>query len=198
MVEACRPARSPAQRRPEITPGYDRRRPQGGQLGVVPRSTKAGDYPRLRPAEPMSTPSASRVAQRRPEITPGYDLLQPCFHDFDLLRSTKAGDYPRLRRATRGGRRARRIGPLNEGRRLPPATTANPLNEGRRLPPATAPRRRQVSGRKRLRSHPLALRVPRYGPDSTQLMAISGSKHAVSGCDRCRPSGSPEVRRSLR
>ena len=185
---------TPAQRRPEITPGYDA--PSGSeQPSLHLRSTKAGDYPRLRRGSPGSPATTSRAAQRRPEITPGYDASQvsrrsgpsaaqrrpeitpgydrdstvpPCrplciaqrrpeitpgydaprrppnrppdlaqrrpeiTPGYDAAavgrggvrpaRSTKAGDYPRLRRR-RAGRRRRGVGTLNEGRRLPPATT---------------------------------------------------------------------------
>ena len=95
-----------AQRRPEITPGYDSGAPcvDGAELSL---------------------------AQRRPEITPGYDLH-------------------RTRRTQPAGR------PLNEGRRLLPATTTGTpgsssgrratLNEGRRLPPATTRWQRVHSG----------------------------------------------------
>ena len=62
-----------AQRRPEITPGYD-------QYGGTARDWRAG------------------AAQRRPEITPGYDVSN----------RAQLGDAST---------------PLNEGRRLPPATT---------------------------------------------------------------------------
>ena len=115
-----------AQRRPEITPGYDRRRPPTGCQEREGRSTKAGDYPRLRPGgggvEPPTVRRSTKAgdyprlrpadfwengfpgfsdAQRRPEITPGYD----------------AGLTARARAAQ---------GSLNEGRRLPPATTPAP------------------------------------------------------------------------
>ena len=64
-----------------------------------------------------------RIAQRRPEITPGYDALPPLPPGTPLGRSTKAGDYPRLRPHRTESVGVRRAGPLNEGRRLPPATT---------------------------------------------------------------------------
>ena len=118
-----------AQRRPEITPGYDRRTNRTARRGAR-RSTKAGDYPRLRPPPVLNPYDRGHTAQRRPEITPGYD---------------RPTTRPRPRRGCA----------LNEGRRLPPATTNRPvlaggisraLNEGRRLPPATTRRRLQLTG----------------------------------------------------
>ena len=125
-----RPAAAPAhaQRRPEITPGYDAlafRRPPpyslalnegrrlppattGSRRGppdqfIDQRSTKAGDYPRLRPSASLTGAAGGRPAQRRPEITPGYDPDAPGGSPSDdLQRSTKAGDYPRLRLLIRG------------------------------------------------------------------------------------------------
>ena len=111
------------------------------------RSTKAGDYPRLRPPAASAVPKTGGHAQRRPEITPGYD--PPSRSGKRLLhppRSTKAGDYPRLRprdgcddlaaagsRSTKAGDypRLRRLGGVRTCR------TRRALNEGRRLPPAT-------------------------------------------------------------
>ena len=145
------------------------------------RSTKAGDYPRLRLVflttnsirttrtlnegrrlPPATTPnqgrraSEVRSAQRRPEITPGYDTAarKKVHQDYD--RSTKAGDYPRLRRLMHAAPLHLPSIPLNEGRRLPPATTTRTmsdflrrktLNEGRRLPPATTRVRRRSQAR---------------------------------------------------
>ena len=171
------PART-AQRRPEITPGYDsalpyqedildrpfrstkagdypRLRPTSARhrtqcrlrrstkAGDYPRlrlrsrvsarqpgrrSTKAGDYPRLRPAGCCPGSARKWCAQRRPEITPGYDTLAGRVGRPQGSRSTKAGDYPRLRRAAAPTPRSGSPGTLNEGRRLPPATTG-PLLE---------------------------------------------------------------------
>ena len=160
---------SHAQRRPEITPGYDVRLPPHGEPGraalnegrrlppattgtcsgrgrALRRSTKAGDYPRLRPGRPSRWASTPRVAQRRPEITPGYDEMARFMPGF---AGQSLNEGRRLPPATTGTSLAPPFaGPctLNEGRRLPPATTAAvsrsfdllfPLNEGRRLPPAT-------------------------------------------------------------
>ena len=115
-----------AQRRPEITPGYDRKRAPGtdarsqalnegrrlppattpASVRVIQcdaeRSTKAGDYPRLRRCFSDTSASRDQAAQRRPEITPGYDCRVPGRSGPVLPRSTKAGDYPRLRRADTG------------------------------------------------------------------------------------------------
>ena len=180
MGDGSEPRISPAQRRPEITPGYDTA-PQDAGL------------------------ARQRTAQRRPEITPGYDApRQHAVHLLDLGRSTKAGDYPRLR--LRAGRMypPQPVYSLNEGRRLPPATTrssmcraampsiraqrrpeitpgydaagyrrgrseSSTLNEGRRLPPATTRRApsttrtcsRSLNEGRRL---PPATTRPRTGP----------------------------------
>ena len=98
-----------------------------------------------------------KIAQRRPEITPGYDAPRREGQPVLPARSTKAGDYPRLRRPHPFRWTGRCRKPLNEGRRLPPATTLDtsrgrirkfrPLNEGRRLPPATT----HVAGRAAVR-----------------------------------------------
>ena len=158
-----------AQRRPEITPGYD----SGGRGGRLNAPGSLNEGRRLPPATTRRVAAARlrarRGAQRRPEITPGYDVLVADEPADGPVRSTKAGDYPRLRRSnlplrrraetaqrrpeiTPGydwGGRGRGTDPpaLNEGRRLPPATTGRicgsatrrttTLNEGRRLPPAT-------------------------------------------------------------
>ena len=141
------------------------------QIAHFSRSTKAGDYPRLRlaPAKPFAffPPYAQRRpeitpgydtggggrlasparAQRRPEITPGYDLPYiSILAEPGEPRSTKAGDYPRLRRACpRSIRRgvSGRSTKAGDYPRLRPVASPNsllevsPLNEGRRLPPAT-------------------------------------------------------------
>ena len=90
--------RSSAQRRPEITPGYDGLHRVLGHVAPLDRSTKAGDYPRLRRWGSARRRVSRMSAQRRPEITPGYDPSRP-------------------------GSPGRRPPSLNEGRRLPPATT---------------------------------------------------------------------------
>ena len=140
-----------AQRRPEITPGYDRRRRNPLDTRFQGRSTKAGDYPRLRPPKSWRRAmSGSARAQRRPEITPGYDATSPG------MTSCGRSNAQRRPEITPGYDAVLTLSPLfqaggalNEGRRLPPATTRleashrrairEPLNEGRRLPPATTP-----------------------------------------------------------
>ena len=90
-----------AQRRPEITPGYD---PPGLPSRSGPgrqRSTKAGDYPRLRPPERRPLLPLSR---QRSTKAGDYPRLRRCNCNTParvLRRSTKAGDYPRLRLAAR-------------------------------------------------------------------------------------------------
>ena len=112
------------------------------------RSTKAGDYPRLRPAVGWGSVTPRCIAQRRPEITPGYDPGAGRITRPSCWRSTKAGDYPRLRpldevAAAFGWSCAQRRPEITPGydRRLPAPRggTAGALNEGRRLPPATTP-----------------------------------------------------------
>ena len=168
------PVRFGAQRRPEITPGYDhpgaarplahllalnegrRLPPATTGLPVLParppraRSTKAGDYPRLRPSAlavaPERLPRSTKAgdyprlrpvieahglctdildAQRRPEITPGYDAARrgeslPDSADAQRRPEITPG-YDRLSAV----RQPRQRPALNEGRRLPPATTRN-------------------------------------------------------------------------
>ena len=62
-----------AQRRPEITPGYDAECRRSISRRNSARSTKAGDYPRLRRLARLAEAADTDRAQRRPEITPGYD-----------------------------------------------------------------------------------------------------------------------------
>ena len=138
-----------AQRRPEITPGYDRVRPVGRRDAVVPghRSTKAGDYPRLRRCFPAPTCPRTSSAQRRPEITPGYDQRLSRAHSIWLPRAQRRPEITPGYDTLAAAGLAAVVLALNEGRRLPPATTSTrgrgraavstPLNEGRRLPPAT-------------------------------------------------------------
>ena len=160
-----------AQRRPEVIPGYEVAEAPGACRGRI-RSTKAGGYPRLRVTR-LIPYAAGDTAQRRPEVIPGYESKVAQLKDGDNRpRSTKAGGYPRLRgrvlriefrsvgpRSTKAGgyprlrgpgwppRRGQSRPPLNEGRRLSPATSGavgatgagyRPLNEGRRLSPATS------------------------------------------------------------
>ena len=169
-LRSFRACRTSAQRRPEITPGYDgpvspamndpvaaQRRPEitPGYDGVVQvgdphlgaRSTKAGDYPRLRRAGQPPRFAGFTAAQRRPEITPGYDAATGFeTGGRDGSRSTKAGDYPRLRpgcpgsatwTASHAQRRPEITPGYDPGRRAPELPRYNALNEGRRLPPAT-------------------------------------------------------------
>ena len=164
-----------AQRRPEITPGYDRRPRRACDRRALLRSTKAGDYPRLRRRRTQPTESPTAPAQRRPEITPGYDPPRPS--PAPPTRSLNEGR--RLPPATT--RTATYRAPpyrmtLNEGRRLPPATTrtatyrAPPyrmtLNEGRRLPPATTALHGGGLRRRALRSTK-AGDYPRLRPDDS-------------------------------
>ena len=163
-----------AQRRPEITPGYDRRRAVVRPARPGVRSTKAGDYPRLRPGTSPRSPTKATTLNEGRRLPPATTSTRDAEPGGPLLpRSTKAGDYPRLRPSVGGrsvgGRAARSTkagdyprlrlpavprtesgepAALNEGRRLPPATTRRwnigarsegTLNEGRRLPPATTP-----------------------------------------------------------
>ena len=115
FVRAVRPGRS-AQRRPEITPGYDSFGRPCGPFRAA-RSTKAGDYPRLRRENVPGPHSRLDGAQRRPEITPGYD-------------DAPDDPVPLLART------------LNEGRRLPPATTS----DLRARPRRPVPRRSTKAG----------------------------------------------------
>ena len=151
---------SSAQRRPEITPGYDPKKSkrwrridalnEGRRLPPATTRIKQkrnkhswkalNEGRRLPPATTparITRPRRPRTrAQRRPEITPGYDLRARGPEVLrGGLRSTKAGDYPRLRRGFGGRSRRRGRSALNEGRRLPPATTsrrqANTLGKSR-------------------------------------------------------------------
>ena len=92
-----------AQRRPEITPGYD-------HLGSL-RPTEiefAQRRPEITPGYDFRLPhrhGGTGGAQRRPEITPGYDNRSRLRGRGTDQRSTKAGDYPRLRPAGWASRR---------------------------------------------------------------------------------------------
>ena len=131
-----------AQRRPEITPGYDARGPSGAA-----RVWDAQRRPEITPGYDRQhliiAPQIRSGAQRRPEITPGYD--ESADHGFPPApqRSTKAGDYPRLRPGGAASATAPRSSTLNEGRRLPPATT--PVTRRGRPVTACAQRRPEIT-----------------------------------------------------
>ncbi len=173
-----------AQRRPEITPGYEHP-PRDPVVHAEIRSTKVGDYPRLRAAAPSALSG----------LGPG--------------RSTKAGDYPRLR-----GHRTRppsgSPGPLNEGRRLPPATRGpvgrrGPGRASRSTKAGDYPRLRGlIRGDGRFRAQNgfdhASRRYDSHGTDPILLNSWQfPTPHTpFPGCERDRPPESPEVRRSLR
>ena len=131
-----------AQRRPEITPGYD----PGGDDSVAPevltRSTKAGDYPRLRRFQVFGKDlDLSGAAQRRPEITPGYDPIIVDIGRGQVGRSTKAGDYPRLQQGRREGKQS----PLPSGAQRRPEITPG-YDVGHLLDPGGNPVRSTKAG----------------------------------------------------
>ena len=132
--------RGDAQRRPEITPGYDLTLCRE-TVCVMGRSTKAGDYPRLRRATTWRTCSA--CAPTRSTKAGDYPRLRlpaaSATRVYQINRSTKAGDYPRLRPLGRVPS-IWPLFPLNEGRRLPPATTVSgPLTSSVVLPAQRRP-----------------------------------------------------------
>ena len=236
-----------AQRRPEITPGYDRPAADGqsrlartalnegrrlppattsGREGPEHlrrrRSTKAGDYPRLRRGAvqdidalnegrrlpPATTPrpsaSAADIGLDRSTKAGDYPRLRHDAHRrhraHARCRSTKAGDYPRLRlswcgaqcdepgpRSTKAGDYPR-LRPSVHFRRL--SRKRSPLNEGRRLPPATTRPERDFAEEPVVRRSTKAGDYPRLRPVSSSAASGESPRRSTKAGDypRLRPA----------